>query len=70
MTTDNNDRHARWARRMLEMIDKGVQFPNSYKYYPVQALQLGNELLLIGTGGETVVDYFLRFKQEYDEGTT
>lgn len=69
LTTGNNKIHARWARRMLEMIDKGVQFPTSYNYYPVQAWQLGKELLLIGTGGETVVDYSLRFKREFGEGS-
>ena len=70
ITTGDNKIHARWARRMLEIIDKGVEFPTSYNYYPVQAWQLGKELLLIGTGGETVVDYSLRFKREFGEGAT
>ncbi|MCO5235843.1 MAG: neutral/alkaline non-lysosomal ceramidase N-terminal domain-containing protein [Chitinophagaceae bacterium] len=70
ITTGDYDVHARWARRMLRMIDKGVQFPESYNYYPVQAWQLGKELLLIGTGGESVVDYSLRFKREFGEGST
>jgi hypothetical protein len=70
ITTGNNDIYARWARRMLEMIDKGIQFPTSYNYYPVQAWQLGKELLLIGTGAELLVDYSLRFKREFGEGST
>lgn len=70
ITTGKNELQARWARRMLEMIDKGVQFPDSYRYYPVMAWQLGKELLLIGTGGETVVDYSLRFKREFGEKST
>lgn len=70
ITTGNNDIHARWARRMLEVMDKGIPFPSSYQYYPVQAWQLGKELLLIGTGGETVVDYSLRFKREFGESST
>ena len=70
ITTGDNKIHARWARRMLEIMDKGVEFPTSYNYYPVQAWQLGKELLLIGTGGETVVDYSLRFKLEFGEGAT
>lgn len=70
LTTGSNDIAARWARRMLEVIDKGVQFSNTYHYYPVQAWQFGKELLLIGTGGETVVDYSLRFKREFGEGST
>src|SRR5690606_6626245 len=67
LTTGNNDIAARWARRMLEMMDKGVSFPHTYHYYPVQAWQLGKELLLIGIGGESVVDYSLRFKREFGE---
>lgn len=61
--------HARWAHRMLEKIDEGVAFPTSYAY-PVQAFQFGKELLLIGMGGEAVVDYSLRFKKEFSKQTT
>jgi len=60
--------HARWASRMLKMIDQGVTFPTSYPY-PVQAWQIGDELLLIGIGGEAVVDYSLRFKREFGPTT-
>jgi len=56
--------HARWAKRMLKMIDDGVTFPTSYPY-PVQAWMIGKELLFIGIGGEAVVDYSLRFKREF-----
>lgn len=58
----------RWAKRMLKMIDQGTVFPNSYPY-PVQAWQLGKELLMISIGGESVVDYSLRFKKEFGQGT-
>jgi hypothetical protein len=54
---------------MLQMLDKGVKLPDSYPY-PVQAWQLGKELLFIGTGGESVVDYSLRFKSEFGESST
>ena len=60
--------HARWAKRMLKKIDEGVTFPTSYPY-PVQAWRLGDELLLIGIGGEAVVDYSLRFKREFGPTT-
>ena len=60
--------HARWAKRMLKMIDEGVSFPTSYPY-PVQAWRIGDELLLIGIGGEAVVDYSLRFKREFGRTT-
>lgn len=59
---------ARWANRMLKMIDQGVAFPDSYPY-PIQAWRIGNELLLIGIGGESVVDYSLRFKREFGPTT-
>jgi neutral ceramidase len=58
----------RWAKRMLNMIDQGIVFPTSYPY-PVQGWQLGKELLIISMGGESVVDYSLRFKKEFGPGT-
>jgi len=60
--------HARWAKRMIKMIDDGVIFPTAYPY-PVQAWRIGDELLLLGIGGEAVVDYSLRFKREFGPGT-
>ncbi len=59
--------HARWAQRMLKLIDANVSFPTSYPY-PVQAWRVGNDLLLIALGGEAVVDYSLRFKREFGPG--
>ncbi|NLY01218.1 MAG: hypothetical protein GXY83_34440 [Rhodopirellula sp.] len=64
----NSGLHARWAKRMLKMMEEGATFPTSYPY-PVQAWQIGNELLLIGIGGEAVVDYSLRFKREFGPTT-
>ena len=59
---------SRWANRMLNLMDDGAVFPKSYSY-PVQAWQIGKELLIIGIGGESVVDYSLRFKREFGPGT-
>jgi hypothetical protein len=56
--------HARWAQRMLKKLDAGETFASSYPY-PVQAWRLGGELLLIGMGGEAVVDYSLGFKNAF-----
>jgi hypothetical protein len=56
--------HARWAKRMLGLIEAGVALPTSYPY-PVQAWRLGRELLFLALGGEAVVDYSLRFRREY-----
>ncbi|NND08648.1 MAG: hypothetical protein HKN87_19925 [Saprospiraceae bacterium] len=61
--------HARWANRMLKNIRDGAVFQESYDY-PVQAWMFGSELLLLGIGGEAVVDYSLRFKKEFDQQTT
>jgi hypothetical protein len=65
---DTNAIRARWAARMLQKLDAGESFSPTYPY-PVHAWQLGREMLVIGTGGETVVDYALRFKGEFGAGT-
>jgi neutral ceramidase len=59
---------ARWAARMLQKLDSGEKFAASYPY-PLHAWQLGKELLMIGQGAETVVDYALRLKKEFGPGT-
>jgi hypothetical protein len=58
----------RWATRMLQELDRRKQFPAAYPY-PVHAWRLGTEMLVIGMGAETVVDYALRFKREFGPGT-
>lgn len=65
---DSNAIRARWAARMLEKLDQGERFAPAYPY-PLHAWQLGDELLLVGMGAETVVDYALRFKREFGPGT-
>lgn len=65
---DPNAIRARWAARMLAKLDAGETFPASYPY-PVHAWRLGEEMLVIGQGAETVVDYALRFKREFGPGT-
>jgi hypothetical protein len=65
---DSNVIRARWAARMLKKLDAGDRFEPAYPY-PVHAWRLGNELLMIGTGAETLVDYALRFKREFGAGT-
>ncbi|WP_154858315.1 neutral/alkaline non-lysosomal ceramidase N-terminal domain-containing protein [Cyclobacterium xiamenense] len=59
---------ARWANRMIKKIEAGEKFSNRYPF-PVQAWKMGKELLFIGMGGEAVVDYSLRFKQEFPQRT-
>ncbi|WP_417388209.1 neutral/alkaline non-lysosomal ceramidase N-terminal domain-containing protein [Gimesia sp.] len=58
----------RWAERLLKKLDAGETFPSSYPY-PLHAWRLGSEMLMIGMGAETVVDYALKFKREFGPGT-
>jgi hypothetical protein len=64
----DNEIRARWAGRMLDKLERGEKFPVSYPY-PVHAWRLGTQTLVIGMGAETVVDYALRFKKEFGQGT-
>ncbi|MEK6258994.1 MAG: neutral/alkaline non-lysosomal ceramidase N-terminal domain-containing protein [Planctomycetota bacterium] len=65
---DSNAIKARWAGRLLQKLDAGEKFESAYPY-PIHAWRLGKEMLVIGQGAETVVDYALRFKQEFGPGT-
>ena len=65
---DSNEIRARWAARMLKKLDDGEKFSPVYPY-PIHAWRLGGEMLLIGMGAEAVVDYALRFKNEFGPGT-
>lgn len=65
---ESNAIRARWAARLLKKLDAGEKFESAYPY-PVHAWQLGQEMLVIGQGAETVVDYALRFKKEFGPGT-
>jgi len=53
---------------MLQKLDRGEPLPGASPY-PVHAWRLGKEMLVIGMGAETVVDYALRFKREFGPGT-
>jgi hypothetical protein len=53
---------------MLAKLAAGEKFPSSYPY-PLHAWRLGDDTLMIGMGGETVVDYALRFKKQWGPGT-
>lgn len=67
-TRDQNEIRKRWAERMLRKLDAGEHFASSYPY-PVHVWRLGTQMLVIGMGAETVVDYALRFKAKYGPGT-
>jgi hypothetical protein len=54
----------RKAKFLLQALAEGRLFPSTYRC-PVQVLRFGEELLLIGLGGEPPVDYALQFKSEF-----
>lgn len=61
---DKNNYIRQHAKRLLSDLDRDGRLPASYSY-PVQVWQFGRGLKLIALGGEVVVDYSLRLKQEY-----
>ncbi|HOW86459.1 MAG TPA: hypothetical protein P5119_11400 [Candidatus Aminicenantes bacterium] len=52
------------AALILKMMDKGEKIPTTVPC-PVQAISFGKELLLVGLSGETVVDYSVSLKTEF-----
>jgi len=63
--TQSKNQYQRWkANYVLGQLDKGEAVPNTCDL-PVQAARLGDQILLVAIGGESVVDYSLRFKKEF-----
>jgi len=63
--TQDKNQYKRWkANYLLGELNAGRQVPRDYQL-PIQAVALGQELLLVAIGGETVVDYARRFKTEH-----
>jgi neutral ceramidase len=67
LSKESNPIKARWAIRMLKKLERGESLESKYPY-PIHAWRLGREMLMIGMGAETVVDYALRFKREFGPG--
>ncbi|MGC8794074.1 MAG: neutral/alkaline non-lysosomal ceramidase N-terminal domain-containing protein [Bryobacteraceae bacterium] len=61
---DRDAMHRRWARLMLETLDREGRLPASYPC-PVQVWQFRPSLTIIVLAGEVVVDYALRFKSQF-----
>ena len=55
----------RFARAMLDRLDRGEQLPSTVEY-PVQTWTFGDRLAMVFLGGEVVADYGLRLKKELD----
>jgi neutral ceramidase len=67
---ESTNQYERWkANYILGELNAERTVPRKYEL-PVQAIQFGNDLLLVAIGGECVVDYSLRTKAQYsrDDG--
>jgi putative membrane-bound dehydrogenase-like protein len=60
-----NDAIGYHARVNLERLDRGETLPVKLNY-PVQSWVFGDDLAMVFMPGETVVDYSLRLKREFD----
>jgi hypothetical protein len=67
MKEDKADSHRRWANHLLAQLKSGKPLARNYPY-PIQAWRLGDQLL-VTLGGEPVVDYSLKFKQQFGAQT-
>ena len=66
-TESKNEYIAARAEMLLKQWDKNGQLPNTYPY-PVQLWELGDEVDFAILGGEVVVDFSLRLKNEWKAG--
>ena len=68
LTSDKSPMSRRWATRLKADLKAGKPFMRTYPY-PMQVWQFGRQQLLITLGGEPVVDWALKFKQEFGPQT-
>lgn len=61
--TSKNKYIAARAKHLLQQVDDGKPLSQTYPY-PVQTWHIGNHVKLVFLGGEVVVDYALRLKDE------
>ena len=61
---DKNSAVRRRAARLLKILDANGKLDDAYRYYPIQLIRVGDQLVWIALGGEVVVDYALRLKKE------
>ncbi len=65
----SSDRYdARHAQCLLDVLVKEGGFPETYPV-PVQAVRFGSGLSVVAIGGEVVIDYAIRLKQDIGEIT-
>lgn len=58
----------RWAARLLRDLEQGKSWAKGHAY-PIQVWKLGGDQLWIALGGEVVVDYQLKLKEQYGPRT-
>lgn len=58
----------KWARRLIDQLEKGEALPKSYPHYPVQIWKLG-DLNWVTMGGEVVIEYALKIKELFGKET-
>lgn len=68
LEADKSPLTQRWATRLLTELKAGKPFIRTYPL-PLQAWQFGRQQLVITLGGEPVVDWALKFKQEFGPQT-
>ena len=54
-----------YARLALERVQRGETIPSELNY-PIQTWSFGDKMIMINMGGEVVVDYSIRLKNEVD----
>jgi len=54
-----------YARLALERVLRGESIPSELNY-PIQTWSFGDKMVMINFGGEVVVDYSIRLKDEFD----
>lgn len=65
MAEKSSDYQQRWAKKMLQRIDRKEVFETSYPY-PIQVWKLGNQTIMT-LGGELVVDYAINLKKIFGQ---
>lgn len=62
--------HKTRAERLLKMLADTGKMTENYPHYPVQVWKLGNQITLVGLGGEVVLDYAIRIRKELPKDRT
>lgn len=68
--TQSGDKYIRiHARGLLEQLDQYGRIEIEFDEFPLQVAQFGDDLILVGICGEAVVDYSLRCRKDFSEGS-